>query len=172
MPESDEVRKEVTTYFRTRFGVPEEAFAGIRFISRKDTIWATATALPPSLFSPRPPGIRALRRMGTRLKPTSVFLRYLGNRIASSRVEISEVSVLKSLLLGGGIPTSVSPGYVALSFRGEVIGCGSSDGAKVKAMIPTGRRRELLEILDSDCYPHHGNSTPYSGKIVREGGGK
>ncbi|RLE35736.1 hypothetical protein DRJ12_04920 [Candidatus Acetothermia bacterium] len=75
------------------------------------------------------------------LKPTSTFLILLGDRITLSRND------LRSLLLGRTIPASSPDGYVALSYNGDVVGCGRVRGGKLQALIPTGRRRELLEIL-------------------------
>lgn len=172
MPGSENLREEVLSYFADRFGVVEDAFSGIVFIARTDEIWAASAVLPPSLSSPRPSGLRALRRMRDKLKPTSLFLRFLGDRIASSRVELTDPGDLRTLLLGGELSTEMTPGYVAISFRGDVIGCGAVSGGRVKAVIPTGRRKELLEILDVDCDLHHGNLPHDSGKMVLDRGEK
>ncbi len=172
MPESESLRGEVLSYFAARFGVAEETFSGIVFIPRTDAIWAASAVPPPSLSSPRPPGLRALRRMRDRLKPTSLFLRFLGERITSSRVELTDPGELRTLLLGGALPTDISPGYVAISFRRDVIGCGAVSGGRVKAVIPTGRRKELLEVLEADCDLHHGNLPHDSGKMVFDRGDK
>ncbi len=172
MPGSESLREEVLSYFAARFGVAEDVFSGIVFIPRADAIWAASAVLPPSLSSLRPPGLRALRRMRDRLKPTSLFLRFLGDRITSSRVEIADPGELRTLLLGGELPTEMSAGYVAISFRGDVIGCGAVRDGRVKAVIPTGRRKELIEILDADCDLHHGNLPRDSGKMVLDRGDK
>ena len=171
MPGSESLREEVVFYFAERFGVSEEAFSGIVFSERKSEIWAASVIPPPAIFGTRPPGLRALRRMRDKLKPTSLFLRFLGDRITSSRVEITAVEELRTLLLGGGLPSKLSPGYVAISFRGDVIGCGSVNAGYVKAILPTGRKKELLEILEADCDFHHGNLARDSGKIVLDRGG-
>jgi len=147
LPVSGNLREEVISYFAARFGVRKEAFSGISFFERKGEIWATTALVPPSIQPSRPPGLRALRRMKKGLKPTSLFLRFLGDEIVSSRVEITDPARLRRLLLGEPLPTDSSPGYVALSFNEEVIGCGLVNEAGVKALIPTGRRRELLEII-------------------------
>ena len=166
MPASENLKHEVISYFVDRFGVPESAFSGLVFILGKDAVWAASALLPPSIFSPRPPGLRALRLMGKGVKPTSVFLQFLGNRITTNRVEIEDCSTLRTLLRGGTVPAAASPGYVAIAFHGEIIGCGIARAETVKALIPTGRRRALLEIIAADCDPHHGNPSPNSGKMI------
>ncbi len=166
MPESGSLREEVLSYFAERFGVSEDAFSELIFIERKGEIWAASVTFPPAIFGVRPPGLRALRRMRDKLKPTSLFLRFLGDRITASRVEISAVKDLRVLLLGGELPSELSSGYVAISFRGDVIGCGTVSAGYVKATLPTGRKKELLEILEVDCNFHHGNLAYDSGKIV------
>ncbi len=171
MPESGSLREEALSYFAERFGVSEEAFSEIIFIERKGEIWAASVTSPPAIFGVRPPGLRALRRMRDKLKPTSLFLRFLGDRITTSRVEITTAKDLRTLLLGGELPSLLSPGYVAISFRGDVIGCGTVSAGYVKAALPTGRKKELLEILETNCDFHHGNLTHNSGKIALDRGG-
>ncbi len=163
---SRNVRDEVVAYFADRFGVAESAFTGIMFIPRTDEVWAASVLPPAVLNSPRPPGLRAVRRWNGGLKPTSVFLRFLGDRITAARAEIDDCATLRTVLRGGTIPAQITPGYVAIVFRGDVIGCGIARGGAVKAVIPTGRRRELLEIIETGCDLHHGNPPPNSGNMV------
>ncbi len=164
--ENQSVRDEVISYFATRFGVAEAAFARIVFIPRTDDVWAASALAPATLTILRPPGVRAVRRWNGGLKPTSVFLRFLGGRITAARVEIEDCAILHTVLRGGTIPARVTLGYVALVFRGDVIGCGIARADAVKAVIPTGRRQALLEIISAGCDLHHGNLPPDSGNIV------
>ncbi len=164
--ESQNVRDEIIAYFADRFGVAEIAFAELVFIPRTDEVWAASALAPAGLTILRPPGLRAVRRWNGGFKPTSVFLRFLGDRITAARVEIDDCSTLRTVLRGGTIPARVTPGYVALVFRGDVIGCGIARADAVKAVIPTGRRRSLLEIISAGCDLHHGNLPPDSGNIV------
>jgi len=87
------------------------------------------------------------------MKPTSVFLMALGDRITRSRIAIS-FEELRALLQGQRIPTtSDDEGFVALVYLGDVIGCGRIRGGRLQALLPTGRRKELLDILDSGSPP-------------------
>lgn len=147
MHESPDPRhSEAADYFVRRFGVPEDAISTLCFREWREEIWAVSAPPPKGIASRRPPGLRALRRTPTGLKPTSAFLVHLGPRITASRVDV-DLRSLESLLLGRRIETDATDGFVALCFRGDVVGCGRARGGILQAVIPTGRRRELLLAL-------------------------
>jgi hypothetical protein len=143
------------TYFASRFGVSREFFAPFTFEERGGEIWATTALTPLGLTPCRPLGLRILRRMPHSLKPTSLFLRVLNRHITTSRVEIKGLDLLQRFLLGQTIETSLSDGFVAVSFRGDVLGCGSAKNGRLRALIPTQKRRELLNSL-----PFEGSVSP------------
>ena len=150
MPESNgQIEEEILSFLQERFGVAPERLAGLKFYERSDQIWVASAFPPPGIGWKRPPGLRAFRRMPDGLKPTSAFLILLGDHIISSRVFLSREELL-SLLLGRSLPAPDPDGYVALSHQGDVVGCGRIRAGKLQALIPTGRRRELLEILSAD----------------------
>jgi len=149
---NDPLRSEVIALFASRFGVPPETFDEIRLEEHRDEIWASTLFPRPNVASQRPAGLRALRRTPKGLKPTSAFLIHLGSRIEQSRIEL-ELAPLEALLLGRRLDSDASDGFVALCFRGEVVGCGWARGGSLQAMIPTGRRRELLEALADEHPP-------------------
>ncbi len=145
---------EAVQMFKARFGVTRAALADLTFIERRDEIWACRSALPAGIRSERLPGLRAVRRQGSALKPTSVFLIALGDLITASRVDLDR-RALDHLLLGHRLPSppNATEGHVALCFRGDVIGCGRIHNDQLQALIPTGRRRELLAALAADPRP-------------------
>jgi len=151
LPDSSAPREEALRFFGVRFGVPRDALADLSFIERREEIWACRSVPPAGIESGRPPGLRALRRQADDLKPTSTFLIALGSRIATSRVELG-ADDLRRVLLGQRIPSppAQTEGHVAICFRGDVVGCGAVRGGALAALIPTGRRRELLGALDAD----------------------
>lgn len=149
MPACASLRDEVVACLGDRFGVPPVVLDGLLFQEEKGEVWAATTSLPAGLSSVRPSGLRAFRRTGSGLKPTSAFLSLLGDSITTSRVELAEMGELRQLLLGKALPSPASPGFVAISFCGDVLGCGVVQGGTVRALIPTGRRKELLDALAS-----------------------
>ena len=151
MPDSSALRMKVLGLFEQRFGVPRESLADLTFSEWREEIWACSAVPPPGIEPGRPPGVRALRMQADGLKPTSTFLVALGDRITASRVDL-DVDALRRILLGQRIPSPFqkADGYVALCFRGDVIGCGKTRGDSLQGLIPTGRRRELLGALGAD----------------------
>ncbi len=147
MPDFESLNDEVFTYFEIRFGVAREVLTPLVFQERDKEIWAAGALLPLGITSKRPPGLRILRRTPIGFKPTSTFLQLLGERITASRVEIEDVDELRRLVLGRAIPASYPDSFVAISFRGDVLGCGVVRGEKLKALIPAGRRKALLDAL-------------------------
>jgi hypothetical protein len=146
---NDALRREVLDYFGLRFGIPPAAFAEAAFVEPSSgEIWITS-ALPPSGLRPRrPPGLRALRRAPAGLKPTSAFLVSIGPLVTASRLSL-DADAVRQLLLGRRIPCSHSDGYVALAHDGLIFGCGLVADGIVHCLIPTGRRRELLDVFDT-----------------------
>lgn len=147
MPASQDPREEAIRFFAERFGVDRAVLATFFFSSGPDDIWAATADPEVDLQTVRPAGLRAARRMRGGLKPTSTFLRAIGPLVTASRVEIHDKEVLKRLLLGHSEETHLRDGYVALAYRGDVLGCGAVKAARLRAVLPTGQRNELLKAI-------------------------
>ncbi|MCK5585649.1 hypothetical protein KAJ02_06205 [Candidatus Bipolaricaulota bacterium] len=149
MPASSELKQEITAFYLQHFGVPEPFMRDLTIEASKEEIWGGTGAPLPGVYSARPMGLRIGRKFHAGFKPTSVFLAALGPHVSRSKVSV-ELEDLRKLLLGQRIPFSgPEEGYVALEYRGDILGCGRCHQGKLHALIPTGRRRELLEILRS-----------------------
>ncbi len=149
MPVSPELRKEITDYYERQFGIPKSFLRRLAIEANKEEIWGGTGVVLPGVYSARAIGLRIGRNFPGGFKPTSVFLAALGPRISRSEVTV-ELEDLRKLLLGHRIPYSgTETGYVALKYRDDILGCGRCHDKKLRALIPTGRRRELLEILRS-----------------------
>lgn len=147
MLESHALRQELISYFRDRFGVSEAWLESLVFAVKDDEIWAASAPCPEGLYSARLPGLRIARRAPRGLKPTSVFLATLGARITAARIAV-DATALHALLMGQRVSIDDQlDGYVALVYRQDVLGCGQVHSGKLRALIPTGRRRELLALL-------------------------
>ncbi len=151
LPAYENLREEVTSLLHFRFGVPTDMLEKLYFVERqKGEIWVTTAPTPSKIQSSRPAGVRAFRRMPRGLKPTTVFLCLLGDHVKKSRLELDDDCTLKQLLLGKAISYKLDKGYIAISYLGDVLGCGEARQAKVRALIPTIKRRELLECLEQE----------------------
>jgi NOL1/NOP2/fmu family ribosome biogenesis protein len=134
-------------FYGSVFGVATEDLAGLDVTEKDGEIWAAAAPTPYRVRTRRPAGLRALRRMPDGPKPTSTFLSCLGPRIHASRVDV-DLESLRALLLGRRLGVDLPNSYVALAYDGLVLGCGRVQRSELHALIPTGRRRELLEVLE------------------------
>jgi len=151
LPKFENLRDEVISYFTSRFGVAREVLEELTYTERGgEEVWATSAPTPAGIMSSRPAGVRILRRMPRGFKPTTVFLCILGEEITASRMEIEDESVMRRLLLGQPIACALGDGYFAISFRGDVLGCGVAKDKKARALIPTQKRRVLLGCLESE----------------------
>jgi hypothetical protein len=54
---------------------------------------------------------------------------------------------LRQLLRGQTSETSFTDGFVAISFCGDMLGCGVVKNGRLRTLIPTQKRKELL-----DCF--------------------
>jgi len=144
--ESNTSSLEAVAFYETEFGVERTWLEQLVYHERGDEVWATSALGIPALDAPRLPGLRILRRTPHGLKPTSVFLALLGDRVTKRRVEVN-LEDLRSLLLGQWIAADVPDGFAAIVFEGDVLGCGRARHGRVRALIPTGRRQELLGAL-------------------------
>ncbi len=147
MPGCANLRDDVVDFFAERFGVDRFALDGFLFVEHAGEIWAATAAAPGGLSLSRPAGVRALRRTESGFKPTSVFLTLLGERVRAGRAEVETREDLANLLLGQDLSCSLGPGFAAVSFHGDIVGCGAVREGRLRAVIPTGRKKELLEAL-------------------------
>lgn len=147
MPVSPELNQEITDFYKRQFGIPESFLHSLEIEANKEEIWGGTGVALPGVYSARAIGLRIGRNFPRGFKPTSVFLSALGPLISRSKVSV-QLEDLRKLLLGQRISFSgPETGYVALEYQGDILGCGRCHDGKLHALIPTGRRRELLEIL-------------------------
>ncbi len=148
LPVYENLREEVISFLYSRFGIEGEVLDKLHFVRQKEEeLWVTSAPTPCGIESSRPAGVRAFRRTPGGLKPTTVFLCLLGDHVKKSRIEVDEYT-LKQLLLGNAISCEIDKGYIAISYRGDVLGCGEARQGKVRARISTKKRRELLGCLE------------------------
>jgi hypothetical protein len=137
--------------FVDRFGVDSSFFSSRVLLETKDEVWVASSMPPRGIDHARPPGLRAARLHPGGIKPTSHFLCLLSGRITKGFVLVTRPQ-LEKLLLGHRIPwphPDVPDGFVALRYREDVLGCGIIRSGSLHTLLPTGRRRELLSVLES-----------------------
>lgn len=144
-------------YWSDRFGVPPNAFAGLRFLIRGKNVWAVAdlAGLEDALVSLKveAAGLPLLRRQKRMWKPTTAALLLLDGRITKNVVDLTQEQLhpfLRGEILAG--PLVVEPGYVAVHYGEKMLGCGLYGKAGLKSQLPQawvavllGRKSEMGE---------------------------
>lgn len=129
-------------YLVNRFGVKKHEIEKFELKEVSGDVWISPSER--SGLETETSGIRAVRFMDIGLKPTTYLLQLLGDRISRNLVETDEEE-FKSLLKGDMIEREMSKkGYVAISFDGDIYGCGFYMDELVSSRIPEGRADELL----------------------------
>jgi len=141
---------DVIGYYEKRFGVDPAEFADKKFVRTADYVWMTTGDLRiMEFYKVSSFGLRIAGLMkGERLRPTDWGLVYLNGRVRRNRIELP-VESLRSLLLSGAMELEGEHenGFVALSFRGEVIGSGLVTEGKLKCRMQISHRKGLYESL-------------------------
>jgi NOL1/NOP2/fmu family ribosome biogenesis protein len=140
-------------YLDERFGVTHDAalFDTLTLKEKAGDIWLMpadhATEMAVKTY-----GIRFIRVQDIGLKPTTYALQLLDNTISRNIVDITDTQC-EELLDGELVPVEHlngepgSPGYVAVRYRGRVLGCGLYKNGTVSSRIAKGRAQELRDAL-------------------------
>jgi len=135
-------------YLEDRFG-EEEILEEYRFEERSGDFWV----IPEEMELDEEyitAGIRAFRDTGIGIKPTTYFLQFLGERIERNVVDLDREELEKLVFERQSIDCELTPGYVALRFRGEIIGCGLNRTDGLETQIPKGRAKTLRHDLEDE----------------------
>ena len=141
LPDSE---SEAWDYIEQRFGVEKEDLEGFRMTERSGDIWI---ATGKEHGDPVTEGFRFLRDTKHGFKPTTYALQFMGDRMERNKVEV-DTNELEILLENDMIQREMEEkGYVAISYRGLIVGCGLYKDELVSSRIPEGRAGELLNFL-------------------------
>jgi NOL1/NOP2/fmu family ribosome biogenesis protein len=121
-------RLAVLSYFSERFALPEEAFSDFLF-------WKTAHAYGVISRDAQVESLRSLkihsigmvilRKVGRYLKPTTHALQIFGPMARKNVLELEKTTLLELLEKRViSLRHSVDPGYVILTHRQDILGCG------------------------------------------------
>ena len=99
-------------------------------------------------------GLKAFRKVGAFIKPTTRMIQYFGNTATKARVEIDEGQLFK-LLAGEEIPVDLDleDGYVILALSmNRVLGFGFIYKGKVRSKLPRKELRHAMVQLSPTQY--------------------
>lgn len=143
---------EVIDMWRSRFGTPEDIFEGYSFYRKAHSIWVCSnTALP--RLSYETIGLRMISLNDLPWKPTTCALQIFGKHATKNVLHLNSEQA-KAFMAGEGQiiisnfepNTELTPGYVVVFYRGEVLGCGlyAREG-KLISQLPKERRMSFAE---------------------------
>jgi NOL1/NOP2/fmu family ribosome biogenesis protein len=137
------------SYLEGRFGIPESVFDDYLLFKRKKS-WLILRDVPhimnASQLKVLTLGLKAFRKVGSFLKPTTKMIQIFGHAATKAKIEIDEKQLTK--LLDGEelqVDLDVDMGYVILVLKkSEVLGLGFYSNGKVRTQIPN---KELKKAL-------------------------
>jgi len=137
-------------YLEERFGVKRKEITKYKIIERSGDYWIVSKnfGTVKNDLEIDTAGLRLLRKTGIGLKPTTYALQLLENQIKKNIVTLEKNELLKLLKREKMIPRKLDEeGYVALKYKGRIIGCGMYKDNVVSSRIPKGRSKEFAEMI-------------------------
>ena len=133
---------DVVELWHSRFGIAGEAFLGLQFFQKAQSIWAICDVNLPRL-SYEALGMRIMNMKSTPWKPATSALQMFGRHATKNLTHLNEEQAM--VFLGGKSqlsPSDLEPGYVVVFYSGDVLGCGLYSHGKLVSQIPKERRME------------------------------
>ncbi len=146
-----EDKQRVLSYFKQRYGIPEEVFRDVEFLETRKAIWMVSQEMlsqeNQSILSLKRinfAGIRLLRKTGRSFKPTTSGLQIIGSNATKNVVELQR-DTLMQLLKTGHVKADLPEqrGFVILRYQGTVLGCGLIKDGILYSQFPRGRAEAL-----------------------------
>jgi NOL1/NOP2/fmu family ribosome biogenesis protein len=131
---------DVVDLWHSRFGIEEQAFLGLQFFQKAQSVWAISEMDLPRL-SYEALGMRIMNMKGTPWKPATSALQIFGRYVTKNLVHLNDEQAM--VFLSGECqlsPSNLEPGYVVVFYRGDVLGCGLYSHGKLVSQIPKERR--------------------------------
>jgi len=134
-----------------RFGIPDESFDPFLLLRRKRSWWLLKNSphvLSASRLKVSVIGMRAFRRIGRFVKPSTRMIQIFGQKAIRSRLDMDEQE-LQKMAAGKPLPVDLNlqNGYVILSLKGHIVGLGLLIDGMVRSQIP---RRELAFLYQKE----------------------
>ncbi|MGB3944987.1 MAG: hypothetical protein WBK88_09370 [Methanothrix sp.] len=143
-------RGEVAEMMESRFGIPPRAFEGVSFFRRGRNVWAVSLPDLPDLDF-EAVGLRFLSLRGRVPKPTTYALQLFGRFATKNAVDLSDGEA-RRFIAGERqqLSAPVEDGYVVVSYRGDVLGCGLYSRGDLISQLPKERRIDVRDIESSE----------------------
>jgi NOL1/NOP2/fmu family ribosome biogenesis protein len=145
-------RAEVAEMMQSRFGIPPATFEGVSFYRKGRNVWAFSLPEIPDLWC-ESVGLRFMSVRGRVPKPTTYALQLFGRAATKNAVDLSTTQAEK-FIAGDrqSLMAELEDGYVVVSYRGDVLGCGLYTRGELVSQLPKERRimKEGIRNCPSD----------------------
>lgn len=133
-------RAEVAEMMQSRFGIPPATFDGVSFYRKGRNVWAFSLTEIPDLWC-ESVGLRFMSVRGRVPKPTTYALQLFGHLATKNAVDLGPDQAEK-FIAGERQSLEAEPedGYVVVSHRGDVLGCGLYSRGELISQLPKERR--------------------------------
>jgi NOL1/NOP2/fmu family ribosome biogenesis protein len=146
---SEDERHYLFGYLEERFGIPEDLFKEYLLFRRKQS-WQLIKSVPQISTAAQlkviKVGLRAFRKVGAFVKPTTRMIQMFGHRATKTKLEIDEEQL--AILLSGeelSVDLAIDRGYLILTLKGKrVLGLGFFINGRVRSQIS---RKELRQAM-------------------------
>jgi NOL1/NOP2/fmu family ribosome biogenesis protein len=140
------LRKEAEDYL-AKFGVPASVLSRWEFKKVASSIWLVSKDLKQNeAFNIQTSGLRLLHITKLGFKPTSYALQFLAPYISARVCDVNKEELL-SILKGNAVEKETESGYVAIRYKGLILGCGLVRDNMLYSQFPKVIRNILLELL-------------------------
>lgn len=132
--------KVVAEMWRSRFGIPPEAFEGYYFYERGKNIWIFSRSKIPDLRCDSL-GVRSISTKGKVWKPSTYALQIFGPYATKNCIDLDWEDAGKFIAgLSQSLEADLEDGYVVVRYGGEVLGCGLYTHGMLVSQLPKERR--------------------------------
>lgn len=129
------------------FGISKKVLAKWHIEKVGSSFWLIPKELKRfDCFNVQTMGLRILEKTKLGLKPTSYGLQFLAPYIKSRVVDLNSQELL-SIIKGMPVEKNASAGYVAVRYKGLILGCGLAKQGKIYSQFPKVLAQALAEIL-------------------------
>ena len=140
------LRKEAEDYL-AKFGVPASALSRWKLKKVASSIWLVSKDFKQNeAFNTQTSGLRLLHVTKLGFKPTSYALQFLAPHISARICDVNKEELL-SILKGNAVEKESQNGYVAIRYKGLILGCGLVRDKMLYSQFPKVIRNTLLELL-------------------------
>ena len=148
---TNDSRQAVSTYLFARFGISSEILEKYYLFERKKgwfILRKSEEVINGAHFKISKVGLRAFRKVGHFIKPTTRFIQIFGH-FATKAIFQLDIKQLRKLVIEGEIPVELAleKGYVILKMENDVIlGLGFYINGTIRSQLPGKQiRAEMLE---------------------------